>query len=142
MKIWEKGFSVNDKIEQFTVGQDRELDMYLAPFDMLASKAQAKMLASIGLISKEEEGQLLTGLDELLAQVENGTFQIEADFEDVHSKIEYYLTEKFGDAGKKIHTARSRNDHSAIYQGLHRENQRQGFGAGATAVAAGREIQK
>jgi argininosuccinate lyase len=110
MKIWEKGFSVNDKIEQFTVGQDRELDMYLAPFDMLASKAQAKMLASIGLISKEEERQLLTGLDELLAQVENGTFQIEADFEDVHSKIEYYLTEKFGDAGKKIHTARSRND--------------------------------
>ncbi|MGI4823338.1 MAG: argininosuccinate lyase [Janthinobacterium lividum] len=110
MKIWEKGFSVNDKIERFTVGQDRELDMYLAPFDMLASKAQAKMLASIGLISKEEESQLLTGLDELLAQVESGTFQIDPEFEDVHSKIEYYLTEKFGDAGKKIHTARSRND--------------------------------
>jgi argininosuccinate lyase len=63
MKIWEKGFSVNDKIERFTVGQDRELDMYLAPFDMLASKAQAKMLASIGLISSQEESQLLTGLD-------------------------------------------------------------------------------
>ncbi|MBJ6146234.1 argininosuccinate lyase [Hymenobacter sp. BT559] len=110
MKIWEKGFSVNDKIEKFTVGQDRELDMYLAPFDMLASKAQAKMLASIGMISREEEGQLLQGLDELLAQVENGTFQIEKYFEDVHSKIEYYLTEKFGDAGKKIHVARSRND--------------------------------
>jgi len=110
MKIWEKGFSVNDKIEKFTVGQDRELDMYLAPFDMRASKAQAKMLASIGLISREEEAQLLQGLDELLAQVENGTFQIEKDFEDVHSKIEYYLTDKFGDAGKKIHVARSRND--------------------------------
>jgi argininosuccinate lyase len=110
MKIWEKGFSVNDKIERFTVGQDRELDMYLAPFDMLASKAQAKMLASIGMISQEEETQLLTGLDELLAQVENGTFQIESAFEDVHSKIEYYLTNKFGDAGKKIHVARSRND--------------------------------
>ncbi|MGI4866499.1 MAG: argininosuccinate lyase [Janthinobacterium lividum] len=110
MKIWEKGFSVNDKIEKFTVGQDRELDMYLAPFDMLASKAQAKMLASVDLISKEEEGQLLQGLDELLAQVENGTFEIEPAFEDVHSKIEYYLTEKFGDAGKKIHVARSRND--------------------------------
>jgi len=110
MKIWEKGFSVNDKIEQFTVGQDRELDLYLAPFDMLASKAQAKMLASIGLISSEEESQLLQGLDELLAQVENGTFVIEPEFEDVHSKIEYYLTDKFGDAGKKIHTARSRND--------------------------------
>ena len=110
MKIWEKGFSVNDKIEKFTVGQDRELDMYLAPFDMLASKAQAKMLASVGLISQEEESQLLQGLDELLAQVENGTFEIEPSFEDVHSKIEYYLTEKFGDAGKKIHVARSRND--------------------------------
>ena len=110
MKIWEKGFSVNDKIEQFTVGQDRELDLYLAPFDMRASQAQAKMLASIGLISKKEETQLLQGLDELLAQVENGTFVIEPEFEDVHSKIESYLTEKFGDAGKKIHTARSRND--------------------------------
>ena len=110
MKIWEKGFSVNDKIEKFTVGQDRELDMYLAPFDMLASKAQAKMLASIGMISQAEESQLLTGLDELLAQVENGTFVIEPEFEDVHSKIEYYLTNKFGDAGKKIHVARSRND--------------------------------
>ena len=110
MKIWEKGFSVNDKIERFTVGQDRELDMYLAPFDILASKAQAKMLASIGMISQEEETQLLTGLDELLAQVENGTFVIEPDFEDVHSKIEYYLTDIFGDAGKKIHVARSRND--------------------------------
>ena len=110
MKIWEKGFSVNDKIEQFTVGQDRELDMYLAQFDMQASKAQAKMLASIGLISKEEESQLLKGLEELLKQVEDGTFIIEPEFEDVHSKIEYYLTAKFGDAGKKIHTARSRND--------------------------------
>jgi argininosuccinate lyase len=110
MKIWEKGFSVNDKIEKFTVGQDRELDLYLAPFDMQASKAQARMLASIGLISKEEEGQLLQGLDELLAQVEAGTFKIEPEFEDVHSKIEHYLTEKYGDAGKKIHTARSRND--------------------------------
>lgn len=65
MKIWEKGFSVNDKIERFTVGQDRELDMYLAPFDMRASKAQAKMLASIGLISRDEEAQLLQGLSTL-----------------------------------------------------------------------------
>ncbi|UOQ96918.1 argininosuccinate lyase [Hymenobacter sp. 5317J-9] len=110
MKIWEKGFSVNDTIEKFTVGRDRELDMYLAPFDMLASKAQANMLAKAGLISEEERQQLITGLDELLAQVEAGTFAIEADFEDVHSKIEHYLTQKFGDAGKKIHTARSRND--------------------------------
>ena len=110
MKIWEKGFSVNETIEKFTVGQDRALDMHLAPFDMLASKAQANMLAKVGLISDAERQQLITGLDELLAQVAAGTFQIEDDFEDVHSKIEYYLTEKFGDAGKKIHTARSRND--------------------------------
>ncbi|MBD2721953.1 argininosuccinate lyase [Hymenobacter armeniacus] len=110
MKIWEKGFSVNDTIEKFTVGRDRELDMYLAPFDMLASKAQANMLAKVGLISDQERQQLIAGLDELLAQVDAGTFTIEADFEDVHSKIEHYLTEKYGDAGKKIHTARSRND--------------------------------
>ena len=101
---------MNDTIEKFTVGQDRALDLHLAPFDMLASKAQANMLAKVGLISETEREQLIAGLDELLAQVAAGTFQIEADFEDVHSKIEHYLTEKFGDAGKKIHTARSRND--------------------------------
>ena len=110
MKIWEKGFSVNDTIEKFTVGQDRVLDMYLAPFDMRASKAQANMLAKVGLISETERQQLIAGLDELLAQVVAGTFRIENDFEDVHSKIEHYLTGKYGDAGKKIHTARSRND--------------------------------
>ncbi|WP_375417005.1 argininosuccinate lyase [uncultured Hymenobacter sp.] len=110
MKIWEKGFFVNETIEKFTVGQDQELDLHLAYFDLVASKAQANMLAKVGLISAEEQAQLLTGLDELLAQVAAGEFQIEAEFEDVHSKIEFYLTEKFGDAGKKIHTARSRND--------------------------------
>ena len=110
MKIWEKGFSVNEKIERFTVGHDRELDMYLAPFDLQASQAQAQMLASVGLLSAAENAQLQQGLAELLAQVEAGTFTIEPEFEDVHSKIEHYLTERYGDAGKKIHTARSRND--------------------------------
>ncbi len=110
MKLWDKGFSVNDKIEKFTVGKDRELDLFLAPYDIQASKAQAKMLAKIGMISKEEESQLLEGLEELYQQVEEGTFEIEEQYEDVHSKIEAYLTEKYGDAGKKIHTARSRND--------------------------------
>lgn len=110
MKIWDKGIAVDKKIEQFTVGRDRELDMYLAPFDVQASKAQASMLAQVGLISQEENAQLQQGLAELAAQIEAGTFVIEPEFEDVHSKIEYYLTEKFGDAGKKIHTARSRND--------------------------------
>jgi len=110
MKLWDKGFSVNEKIVQFTVGKDRELDKYLAKYDCLASMAQAKMLAKIGMISQIEEQQLLEGLQELLVQIENGTFQIEENFEDVHSKIESFLTEKYGDAGKKIHTARSRND--------------------------------
>jgi len=110
MKIWEKGIAVDKKIEQFTVGRDRELDAYLAPFDVQASKAQATMLASVGLISEQENTQLQQGLTELAAQLEAGTFTIDESFEDVHSKIEYYLTEKFGDAGKKIHTARSRND--------------------------------
>jgi argininosuccinate lyase len=110
MKIWEKGFSVNDTIEKFTVGQDRVLDVHLAYYDLLASKAQANMLAKVGLISAAEQAQLITGLNELLAQVAAGTLQIEPEFEDVHSKIEHYLIERFGDAGKKIHTARSRND--------------------------------
>ncbi|GGG36302.1 argininosuccinate lyase [Hymenobacter glacieicola] len=110
MKIWDKGIAVDKKIEQFTVGRDRELDRYLAQFDVQASKAQANMLARAGLLSEAENQQLQQGLTELAAQIEDGTFLIEEDFEDVHSKIEYYLTEKFGDAGKKIHTARSRND--------------------------------
>ncbi|MET4107182.1 argininosuccinate lyase [Hymenobacter sp. UYP22] len=110
MKIWDKGIAVDEKIERFTVGRDRELDMYLAQFDVQASKAQANMLAGAGLISVEENQQLQQGLAELAAQVEAGTFTIDEDFEDVHSKIEAYLTEYYGDAGKKIHTARSRND--------------------------------
>jgi argininosuccinate lyase len=110
MKIWEKGIAVDKKIEQFTVGRDRELDLYLAVFDVRASRAQARMLAKAGLISEAEQDQLVQGLGELEAQIEAGTFTIEDSFEDVHSKIEFYLTDKFGDAGKKIHTARSRND--------------------------------
>ncbi|KAA9338469.1 argininosuccinate lyase [Hymenobacter busanensis] len=110
MKIWDKGIAVDKKIEQFTVGRDRELDLYLARFDVQASKAQANMLARVGLLAAEENEQLQRGLTELAAQLEDGTFTIDDSFEDVHSKIEYFLTEKFGDAGKKIHTARSRND--------------------------------
>lgn len=110
MKIWDKGIAVDKKIEQFTVGHDRELDLYLAPFDVQASAAQANMLAAAGLLSATENEQLQRGLQELTAQLEAGTFVIEPEYEDVHSKIEAYLTEHFGDAGKKIHTARSRND--------------------------------
>jgi len=110
MKIWEKGIAVDKKIERFTVGHDRELDLYLAKFDVQASKAQANMLAKAGLLSEAENQQLQQGLGELAAEIEAGVFTIGEEFEDVHSKIENYLTEKFGDAGKKIHTARSRND--------------------------------
>ncbi|MFD2785604.1 argininosuccinate lyase [Hymenobacter rubripertinctus] len=110
MKIWDKGIAVDKKIEQFTVGRDRELDLYLAPFDVQASAAQANMLAAAGLLSAAENEQLQQGLQALTQQLEAGTFVIEPEYEDVHSKIEAYLTENFGDAGKKIHTARSRND--------------------------------
>ena len=88
MKIWDKGIAVDKKIEQFTVGRDRELDMYLAPFDVQASKAQASMLAAVGLISREENEQLQQGLAELAAQIEAGSFVIEPEVADVHSNIE------------------------------------------------------
>lgn len=110
MKIWDKGFSVNDKIEKFTVGKDRILDVYLAKYDAIASKAQANMLAKSGIISDEDNAQLQIALDQIILRAENGTFVIDENFEDVHSKIEAELIEKTGDAGKMIHTARSRND--------------------------------
>jgi argininosuccinate lyase len=110
MKLWDKGISIDKKIEQFTVGNDREIDVHIAKYDVIASKAHAKMLQSIGIISVEELVELLGGLKTLEAQIENGTFVIEPQFEDVHSKIEFELTKTLGDVGKKIHTARSRND--------------------------------
>ena len=111
MKIWQKkGIKVRDHIDQFTVGDDREWDMRLAPYDIIASKAHAQMLGKVGLLTASEADQLTQGLDELLKDVEKGTFTISEAFEDVHSKIEFELTEKYGDVGKKIHTARSRND--------------------------------
>ncbi|MFB9053418.1 argininosuccinate lyase [Formosa undariae] len=110
MKLWDKGLTIDKKIEQFTVGNDREIDIHIAKYDVIASKAHAIMLESINIITAEELKQLLGGLDVLEAQIEDGTFVIEEDFEDVHSKIEFELTKTLGDVGKKIHTARSRND--------------------------------
>lgn len=110
MKIWDKGFSVNDKIEKFTVGKDRILDGYLAKYDAIASKAQANMLAKVGLISSDDNQKLQTVLDEIVQRCEAGEFTIDEGYEDVHSKIEAELIERTGDAGKMIHTARSRND--------------------------------
>jgi argininosuccinate lyase len=110
MKLWDKGFSIDKQIENFTVGNDREIDIHIAKYDVQASKAHAIMLESIGIITAEELKDLKRGLQELANDIENGTFIIETSFEDVHSKIEWELTNKLGDVGKKIHTARSRND--------------------------------
>ena len=110
MKLWDKGISIDKKIEQFTVGNDRDIDIHIAKYDVIASQAHAKMLHKIGILSAEELQQLLNGLTVLETQIEAGTFVIEPQFEDVHSKIEFALTESLGDVGKKIHTARSRND--------------------------------
>ncbi len=110
MKLWDKGYKTENLIEQFTVGNDRELDMHLAKYDIIASKAHATMLESIGILNKTELEGLLSNLNKMLTDVENGTFEIAESFEDVHSKIEYDLTQELGDAGKKIHTGRSRND--------------------------------
>jgi len=110
MKLWDKGFSIDTQIENFTVGNDREIDIHIAKYDVQASLAHATMLASIGIISKEELIELKEGLNKLSQDIENGTFVIEDSFEDVHSKIEWELTKKYGEVGKKIHTARSRND--------------------------------
>lgn len=110
MKLWDKGFSIDKQIENFTVGNDREIDIHIAKYDVQASLAHAIMLASIGIISADELINLKKGLKELADDIENGTFVIEPSFEDVHSKIEWELTNKLGEVGKKIHTARSRND--------------------------------
>lgn len=110
MKLWDKGYTTENLIEEFTVGNDRELDMHLAKYDVIASKAHATMLESIGILDKTELEDLLSELNKMLADIEAGTFEIGESFEDVHSKIEYDLTQKIGDAGKKIHTGRSRND--------------------------------
>ncbi|WP_314244461.1 argininosuccinate lyase [Empedobacter tilapiae] len=110
MKLWDKGFTINDKIEKFTVGKDRELDAHLAKYDALASKAQANMLAKTGLITNEENNALQIALDEVLVLIAENNFEVDENYEDIHSKIEAFLIEKTGDAGKKIHVARSRND--------------------------------
>jgi argininosuccinate lyase len=110
MKLWDKGFTVENKIESYTVGKDRELDIYLAPYDVLGSLAHATMLQSVGLISGEELEQLKLGLQSIYKQIEEGTFTIQEGVEDVHSQVELQLTQQLGDAGKRVHTARSRND--------------------------------
>ena len=110
MKLWEKNFEINKEIERFTVGRDREMDMYLAKYDVLGSMAHITMLESIGLLEKGELTQLLAELKRIYEACERGEFTIEDGIEDVHSQVELMLTRRLGDMGKKIHSGRSRND--------------------------------
>lgn len=123
MKLWDKGFSTEKKIEWFTVGNDRELDLVLARYDVMGSEAHVKMLADMGVFSPDECKAILGELSHIATQIDNGAFTIEPSFEDVHSKIEYLLTEKLGDTGKKIHTARSRNDQILVDMHLYFKNE-------------------
>ncbi len=109
-KLWEKEIKTDQLIEKFTIGHDRTMDLFIAPYDVMASKAHAKMLCKVGLITKEESEQLIKGLNEIAELVAEGKFKINEGIEDIHSQIEFYLTVRFGETGKKIHTARSRND--------------------------------
>lgn len=110
MKLWQKSIQVNEKIEKFTVGRDREMDLYLAKYDVLGSMAHIKMLESVGLLEKDELETLLSELKNIYSVAEKDEFVIEEGVEDVHSQVELLLTRKLGDVGKKIHSGRSRND--------------------------------
>ena len=109
-KLWEKNIDVNPEIERFTVGKDREMDLFLARYDVLGSLAHCKMLESIGMLTSEEQQQLRQGLWGVYSAAATGTFTIEPGVEDVHSQVELMLTRALGDTGKKIHSGRSRND--------------------------------
>ena len=109
-KLWDKNYEVNKEIERFTVGRDRELDLYLAKYDVLGSMAHITMLQSIGLLEADELARLLAELKEIYRLCEDGKFAIEEGVEDVHSQVELMLTRRLGDVGKKIHSGRSRND--------------------------------
>jgi len=110
LKLWQKDKASLKEVEKFTVGNDRDLDIYLAPFDVLGSLAHTKMLESVGLLTKDELIVLEVALKEIYQQISKGNFQLDEGVEDIHSQVELMLTHKLGDTGKKIHSARSRND--------------------------------
>jgi argininosuccinate lyase len=110
MKLWQKNTESLKEVEIFTVGKDRELDLFLAPFDVLGSLAHIKMLAKVGLLNSDDLEKLEKGLKDIYADILAGKFSLEEGVEDIHSQVEFLLTKKLGDAGKKIHAARSRND--------------------------------
>jgi argininosuccinate lyase len=110
MKLWHKDKASLKQVEEFTVGNDREMDLYLAAFDVLGSLAHVQMLQTIGLITKNELPRLQTELKKIYNEIEEGNFSLQEDVEDIHSQIELLLTQRLGDVGKRIHSARSRND--------------------------------
>jgi argininosuccinate lyase len=115
MKLWEKkGSDINSQIEQFTVGRDTEFDMVLAKYDVQGSMAHAKMLETVKMLNPEEGNAIQTELKNIEEEIKRGRFRIEAGVEDIHSQIELNLTRKIGEAGKKIHSGRSRNDQVAV----------------------------
>jgi argininosuccinate lyase len=115
MKLWQKeSTSVSELIEKFTVGRDKEFDIVLAPYDVQGSIAHVKMLGEAGLMTKEEAATAVKALEDILTEIGNGQFTIGEDVEDVHSQVEFLLTERIGDIGKKIHSGRSRNDQVAV----------------------------
>ncbi|MDG1761343.1 MAG: argininosuccinate lyase [Flavobacteriaceae bacterium] len=119
MKLWQKGVVSHQKIDSFTVGNDREYDLFLAKYDVLASIAHAQMLGQVGLLTSKEVELLVSELNVINKQIVDGSFFIEKEFEDVHSKIEFHLTQQLGEVGKKIHTARSRNDQILVAMHLY-----------------------
>ena len=123
MKLWEENKITNEKVDQFTVGKDRKYDLILAKYDCEASIAHAKMLCEIGILTDQETFEICKVLLEIKNQAENGSFTIENKFEDMHSKIEYLLIDKLGAIGKKIHTARSRNDQVLVAMHLYLKNE-------------------
>ena len=109
-KLWDKGFDTNALVEDYTVGNDQELDMRLAKYDVQGSLAHIRMLESIGLLTAEELQVLVRGLEQIACEIEAGDFRIEPESEDIHSQVELLLTRRLGEVGKKIHSGRSRND--------------------------------
>ncbi|MGK9117532.1 argininosuccinate lyase [Olivibacter jilunii] len=123
MKLWQKETEVEQSVEKFTVGNDRALDIFLAPFDVLGSLAHTQMLESIGLLTKDELAVIQEELKKIYREIETGGFTIDEHVEDVHSQIELLLTQRIGDAGKKIHSGRSRNDQVLVDLKLYFRNE-------------------
>lgn len=126
-KLWDKGFEPDTMIEEYTVGQDRELDLRLARYDVEGSLAHIAMLEKIGLLTADELRRLTDGLHEIAAEIEAGRFEIEPDTEDVHSEVELLLTRRLGDVGKRIHSGRSRNDQVLVDLKLFLRDELQGI---------------